>query len=109
MSANRSSLSDNGSCEMTPPDPTREQVFTRRPHDVELSPARLALLEELRRGEHSTAEEPIDISPLPRSRLSPEQERIWALEDLFPMTSQHNLAAAYSIRGTLDTAALEAS
>jgi yersiniabactin nonribosomal peptide synthetase len=94
---------------MTPPDPTREQVFTRRPHDVELSPARLALLEELRRGEHSTAEEPIDISPLPRSRLSPEQERIWALEDLFPMTSQHNLAAAYSIRGTLDTAALEAS
>jgi hypothetical protein len=94
---------------MTPQDIAREQTFMSRQHSVELSPARRALLDQLRRGEHAKVEEPIKVTDLPRSRLSPEQERIWALEELFPKTSQHNLAAAYSIRGALDPSALEAA
>jgi yersiniabactin nonribosomal peptide synthetase len=87
----------------------REHTVLRRQQGSELSPEKRALLEQLRRGEHAQVEEPIEVSPHPWSRLSPEQERIWALEDLFPGTSQHNLAVAYSIRETLDPVALEAA
>ena len=94
---------------MTQQDIAGEPTFTRHPESLELSPAKRALLEQLRRGEHSQAPEPIEITQLPHSRLSPEQERIGALEELFPGTSQHNLAASYLIRGMLDAPALEAA
>ena len=92
---------------MTQQDIVREATIMPRQHGIELSAARRALLEQLRRGELLTVEEPIEVSDLAWSPLSPEQERIWALEELFPKTSQHNLAAAFAIRGALDPVALE--
>ncbi|WIN00885.1 condensation domain-containing protein [Actinoplanes oblitus] len=77
---------------------------------VELSARQLALLQRLRAGGGATT----STSTIPHSAsaapvLSSAQERIWFSEQLWPGTAVQNLAAAITLTGPLDVAALRAA
>jgi amino acid adenylation domain-containing protein len=75
-----------------------------------LSPAKLALLERLKRGGLAVAprEEGIRArssnGPAP---LSPAQQRIWFLQQLEPQGTVFNIAQTLRLRGSVDTGALD--
>ena len=77
---------------------------------AKLSPAKLLILEERRRGETSTITRLQRIASSPRPKhlpLSFAQQRLWFLDRLEGTSTEYNMPEALRLRGELDREALE--
>ena len=78
---------------------------------AQLSPAKQALFEQLRRGERAptspSTNANIDKPVVHAGPLSFAQERLWYLDQLAPGNPFYNVATAVRLRGRVDTTALQ--